>query len=286
MGRNLLFFGLMALAACAVAAQAADPSAPLRPSEEVPRYATMIPPSNDDLAQPPLAAPAGKVDVAQSPAVAPPAMTPRVTQPAPQQQPPSAAPRPVRTAAVDRVLPLRPSEDFNYRLGTGDKLHLTVFNETDLSGDFTIDGQGYVRLPLVGPVQAAGMTSLGLESRIAEAFVSGGYLLSPRVSVEITSYRPFYILGEVAKPGEYPYINAMTATNAIALAGGFTDRAAESTILVRRQGETREREMRVDETTRIHPGDVIRVERSSYWSVMTLLAPLISPFATTAYLLK
>jgi polysaccharide export outer membrane protein len=181
---------------------------------------------------------------------------------------------------------LRPSEDTLYRLGPGDKLRVTIFNESDLTGEYAIDGQGFVRLPLVGQVQAAGQTSLSLESRIGDAFVAGGFLLNPRISVEIVTYRPFYIIGEVAKPGEYAYVDAMTVPNAIALAGGYTERAVESTVWIRRLGDKKEHTLRADETTRIHPGDVIRVERTTYWAVMSILSPLISPFATTAYLLK
>jgi polysaccharide export outer membrane protein len=116
--------------------------------------------------------------------------------------------------------------------------------------------------------------------------IQGGFLLTPRVNVEVTTHRPFYIIGEVAKPGEYPYVNAMSVPNAIALAGGYTDRAAESAVYIRHQGETKGREVPADESTRIRPGDVVRVERTTYWSIMTLLSPLISPFATAAYLLK
>lgn len=236
-----------------------------------PRYATMVAPEAEP-ERAPVAAPTTKVTVA--PADAGQAAPPRYST----MQPPR--------AEQITVLGLRPSEDGLYRLGTGDKLRITIFNETDLTGEFTIDGQGYVRLPLVGPVPAAGMTTLGLESRIADAFVNGGYLLNPRISVEITNYRPFYIIGEVSKPGEYAYVNSMTAPNAIALAGGFTDRAVESTLWIRRLGDKKEREFEFDDTTRIYPGDVIRVERTTYWSIMTLLAPLISPFSAMAYLLK
>jgi polysaccharide export outer membrane protein len=257
----------------AQSAQTAQPApAPLRPSEGAPRYAVMNPPS-DDGAQAPAAAPTAPVAVAPAPPVGQP------------EQPRYAAARAPANEQVT-IAGLRPSEDTLYHLGTGDKLRLTVFNEPDLSGDFAIDGQGFVRLPLVGQVAAAGLTTFGLEERIGAAFVGGGFLLNPRVSIEIVSYRPFYIIGEVAKPGEYAYVNAMTAPNAVALAGGFTDRAVTSTIWVRHQGETKEREVRADETTRIRPGDVVRVERTAYWSIMTLLAPLISPFATTAYILK
>ncbi len=244
--------------------------------DEQPRYATMIPPTDDDgLERAPVPAPTQPVTVAPADggqAVPPPRYATQV-------------PLAKRVEQVT-VMGLRPSEDGMYHLGTGDKVHVTVFNEGDLSGDFAIDGQGFVRLPLVGQVPALGLTTSELEGRIADAFVNGGFLLNPRISVEITNYRPFYIIGEVAKPGEYAYVNAMTAPNAIALAGGFTDRAVESTIWIRRLGDRREHEFKVDETTRVYPGDVIRVERTTYWSIMTLLAPLISPFATVAYLLK
>lgn len=256
-----------------------------------PRYSAQLAP--DDAMTPPLEA---------APQAAP---TQAVTRgPTPLRDPvPSAAPDGPATAMppADGPMPayardptderitvsaLRQSEDSQYRLGPGDKLHVIVFNEPDLSGDFTLDGQGYVRLPLLGQVQAAGLTSFGLESRISDHLISGGFLVQPRVAVEITGYRPFYIMGEIAKPGEYPYVNAMSAPNAVALAGGYTDRAIQSSIYVRHEGETREHELPADETTRIRPGDVVRVGRSTYWTIMTWLSPIISPFATVAYLLK
>lgn len=240
-----------------------------------PRYATMVTPEAErEPERAPIPAPTTKVTVA--PADAGQAAPPRY----------STMQAPEKRAEQITVLGLRPSEDGLYRLGTGDKLRVSIFNESDLSGEFTIDGQGYLRLPLVGQVPAAGITTLGLESRIADAFVNGGYLLNPRISVEITNYRPFYIIGEVSKPGEYAYVNSMSAPNAIALAGGFTDRAVESSLWIRRLGDKKEREFEFDDTTRIYPGDVIRVERSTYWSIMTMLAPLISPFSAVAYLLK
>ena len=251
---------------------------PLRPSEGAPRYSVMTPPPAEEV---PTAAPTTPVAVAPTPPVSATSAAP----PPAVEQPRYAATRAPANEQVT-IAGLRPSEDTLYHLGTGDKLRLTIFNEPDLSGEFAIDGQGYVRLPLVGQVQAAGLTSFGLEERIGSAFVSGGFLLNPRVAVEIVTYRPFYIIGEVAKPGEYAYVNAMSAPNAIALAGGFTDRAVTSTIWIRHQSESKEREVRVDETTRIRPGDVVRVERTTYWAIMTVLAPLISPFATTAYILK
>jgi len=303
-------FGVAVLVACAMGAWADGPSAaqpaqgdprqitpyqlpvhtaPLRVPDGQPRYSAQLPP--DDVATEAQSAPQDPTPApTQRVSVEPERLTPPQA-PLPQQAGPAVAsdtPRYARDPNIERITvsALRQSEDSLYRLGPGDKLRVTIFNETDLSGDFTIDGQGFVRLPLVGQVQAAGLTSFGLESRIAESLVGGGFLVNPRVAVEITGYRPFYILGEVSKPGEYPYVNSMTAPNAVALAGGYTDRAVQSSIYVRHQGEGREQELAADETTRILPGDVVRVRRTTYWTIMTWLSPIISPFATVAYLLK
>jgi polysaccharide export outer membrane protein len=261
--------------ACAQTASGAPQA--LRPSIEQPRYSTEIPPADDDAQMNgPSAAPTTPVEVAPEPDQS--EASPPATRYATQQTPP-----PSETVVVTG---LRPSEDTVYRLGTGDQLRVTVFNETDLSGEFGVDSMGYVRLPLIGQIAAAGLTTYQLEARIADAYDAGKFLINPRVNVEVTTYRPFYIIGEVAKPGEYPYVNAMTAPNAIALAGGYTELAAESEVFIRHQGDTREVEEPADASTRIQPGDVVRVSRTTYWSVMTFLTPLLSPFASIAYLLK
>ncbi|MGC9954745.1 MAG: polysaccharide biosynthesis/export family protein [Rhizomicrobium sp.] len=287
MSRKCAIYGVAAaLALAAAPAFAEDAGARLQPPSEQPRYATMISPDQDSVLDnaPPVAAPT--VPVTTAPASAP--STDNAAQPQPQSQP---APRyatmyaPPQNETVT-VIGLRPSQDTSYRLDTGDTVRVTVFGETDLSGTFEIDSTGYVRLPLIGQVPAAGLSTFGLEARVASALTQGGFLLNPRVNVEVTTYRPFYIIGEVSKPGEYPYVNAMSVPNAIALAGGYTDRAAESEVYIRHQGETKGQDVPADESTRIRPGDVVRVERSTYWSIMTLLAPIISPFATVAYLLK
>ena len=89
--------------------------------------------------------------------------------------------------------------------GTGDQLHVTVYNETDLSGDYSVDDGGYLRLPLIGQIKVAGLTLVELESTIADKY-GAGYLKSPKISAQVTSYRPFYIIGEVNKPGQYSYV--------------------------------------------------------------------------------
>jgi protein involved in polysaccharide export with SLBB domain len=167
------------------------------------------------------------------------------------------------------------SVEDSYQLGTGDKVRVIVFGEDDLGGEFQVDGNGRISLPLIGELGAAGETAAGLEQQIADK-LGDGYLQNPRVSVEITTYRPFYVLGEVTRPGEYPYVNGMSALNAIALAGGFTTRAREGTIYIRRNGSPREEELDADQMTRIYPGDVIRVPMNPFWAVMSVISPLAS----------
>ena len=170
-----------------------------------------------------------------------------------------------------------------YRLATGDKVHVIVYGEDDLGGDFEVDGNGFVRLPLIGQVKASGLSTRELEERI-DAALADGYLQQPRVSVEITNYRPFYIIGEVNKPGQYPYVNAMNALNAVALAGGYTEKAEDGYVYVRRNGEMEEHKMRADQTTAIEPGDVVRVPASLFWSLVNIAGPVSAIVSTRWYL--
>ncbi len=144
-------------------------------------------------------------------------------------------------------------------LGTGDKLRIIVFGETDLGGEYVVDGTGYVQMPLIGEVEARGLSVRQFEKAVS-AKLADGYLKDPRVSIEVVNYRPFSILGEVKNPGNYPYVNGMTVLNAVALAGGFTDRANESEVYIRHAGSAKEAEVPVDGTTKINPGDIIRVK--------------------------
>jgi polysaccharide export outer membrane protein len=153
---------------------------------------------------------------------------------------------------------LAPITDEHYRLDTGDKVRITVYGETDLSGEFVVDSSGQVQLPLVGQVKAAHLTLHEFISEVSTA-LKEGYLKDPKVSVEVMNYRPFYIMGEVNKPGEYPYENGLTVLGAVALAGGFTYRADDSEVFVRHVGSTREQTMKADATAKINPGDIVRV---------------------------
>jgi polysaccharide export outer membrane protein len=169
----------------------------------------------------------------------------------------------------------------DYVLGPGDKLRLTVYGETDLSGEFTIDGSGYARLPLIGQTRAAGYTARQLEQAIA-TMLSRGYMKSPRVSVDISTYRPFYVIGAVNRPGQYPYVEHMSAMNAVALAGGFNPSAVESVIFVRHEGSNKEEELPVDQAAVIQPGDVIKVHTTFFADVTNWLSPFSGAAAAAA----
>jgi protein involved in polysaccharide export with SLBB domain len=144
-----------------------------------------------------------------------------------------------------------------YRLGSGDRIKLTVYGEADLSGDFDVSGNGSVSLPLVGQVQAGGRTVPEFEQALTQQLKT--YFRRPRVSVQVLNYRPFYIQGEVKNAGEYSYINGLLVRDAIAKAGGYTYRAATSHVFIRRATEQEERRYSLDAPVYVMPGDNIRV---------------------------
>jgi polysaccharide export outer membrane protein len=173
----------------------------------------------------------------------------------------SSRPTPVEAAAVaGGAAGGAPLEDISsYRLGPGDALRVNVFRHEDLSGEFTLDGDGYFALPLVGEVLGGGRSARELENEIEGALKSGGYLIDPQVSIQVLNYRPFYIIGEVNNPGSFEYVNGMTVINAVALAGGFTYRADQDDIVISRGGSSGpELEAALD--TEVLPGDIIEVQ--------------------------
>ncbi|MFZ2587031.1 MAG: polysaccharide biosynthesis/export family protein [Alphaproteobacteria bacterium] len=145
----------------------------------------------------------------------------------------------------------------SYTLGAGDKVRITVYGEEDLSGEFEVDGTGRLSFPLVGDIQAGSRTPREVEKAITDK-LNTGYLVNPRVNVEVLNFRPFFILGEVNKPGSYPYVNDMSVISAVALAGGYTARAKTGNVYLKKAGTTDETS--VTEDTKIQPGDVIRVD--------------------------
>ena len=162
------------------------------------------------------------------------------------------SPAPVTEAPVPSVA------EASYHLGPGDRIRVITFGETSLSGEFTISEIGRVSFPLIGEVAAGGLTLPDFSKELITK-LANGYLRNPRVSVEVLNYRPFYILGEVGKPGEYPFTNGLTVTNAVATAGGFTYRSNIHRVFVRGQRESREHVVDLTGTTLVHPGDTIRI---------------------------
>lgn len=146
-----------------------------------------------------------------------------------------------------------------YRLGSGDRLRVTVYGEPTFSGDFAVSDSGEIAMPLVGTVKAGGMT-LAQFRDLASKTLADGYLNNPKLAVEILNYRPFYILGEVNKPGEYPFSVGLTVPKAVATANGFTYRGNKNSVFIKHDGEPAEHEFHMDPSMLVQPGDVIRIK--------------------------
>jgi polysaccharide export outer membrane protein len=149
-------------------------------------------------------------------------------------------------------------EQAAYRLGSGDQLKITVYGEERLTGEFAVNGQGTVAYPLLGELPAAGKTVGELEKLIT-AGLADGFVNNPSVGIEVANYRPYYILGEVTKPGEYPFTDGLTVFSAVARAGGFTYRADQKRIYIHHKSAESETKYRLEGNTPVQPGDTIRV---------------------------
>ena len=136
---------------------------------------------------------------------------------------------------------------------------MLTFGEEQLTGEFKVDDQGQIAVPLIGSITAAGKTAKQLESDVSRALVKGDYLKNPHVTVEVIAYRPIFVLGEVSKPGQYPYQPGMTFLTAIAVAGGFTYRAVKDYGEVVRPERGVATTGRVSTNTFLAPGDVVQV---------------------------
>jgi protein involved in polysaccharide export with SLBB domain len=151
-----------------------------------------------------------------------------------------------------------PGSPVELRLAPGDKLRVIVYGEDKVSGDFQIDNAGYLSLPLAGTIKGAGLTKSEMERDITIALKSQ-YLRNPKVTVDVVSYRPFYVLGEVKTPGEYPFRSGLNVLSAIAIAGGATYRANNSKVTIQRFGEAEATELPQSTSVLVMPGDVVRV---------------------------
>jgi polysaccharide export outer membrane protein len=148
--------------------------------------------------------------------------------------------------------------DAGYRLDAGDKLRVVVYGQEGLTNTYAIDAGGAITMPLIGQVPARGRTPAALAGDIA-ARLRHGYIREPSVAVEIETYRPFFILGEVAAPGQYPYVPSMTVESAIAIAGGFSPRAKRDTVTLTHTGAGGAARYEVPLGTSLGPGDTVLV---------------------------
>ena len=144
------------------------------------------------------------------------------------------------------------------KLQPGDKITVYVYGEDKLSGEYQLNQSGQISLPLAGTIEAKGLTQSELEQALAKKF-RGEYLKQPKVTVTIASLQPYYVMGEVEKPGEFAYKSGLNVLTALAIAGGPTYRASRSTVQIQRRGESSMREYPISASVPILPGDVVKV---------------------------
>jgi polysaccharide export outer membrane protein len=179
-----------------------------------------------------------------------------VLQYRPPQQ--AVAARPYAAAATPYAYAYAPANP-PYTLDSGDRLRIVVFGQEGITGSYLVDAGGQVNLPLIGAVPARGFTTRQLTAMIAER-LKQGYVREPHVTVEIEAYRPFFILGEVTNPGQYPYVARMTAEKAVAIAGGFAPRANKKTVELTRNGGGQHFKGDVPLNYPLRPGDTVVVK--------------------------
>jgi polysaccharide export outer membrane protein len=164
--------------------------------------------------------------------------------------------------AQEPSLPVVTGES-GYELGPGDRIQISVFNQDDLTGEYALDAKGRFAMPLIGTVDARGLTSTQLESLLIRR-LKPDYLVNPRVYVQVTNYRPYYLVGEVASTGAFPYVAGMSYLKAIAIAGGFTYRAKRDVVYVVRASDLEQEEVKLDVNEKVQPGDIIRVDERMF----------------------
>jgi polysaccharide biosynthesis/export protein len=166
-------------------------------------------------------------------------------------------PSPAAYAQAEPLASVRPPAG-PYVLGLNDTVRVKAYNEADISGEYVIDSSGYVSIPLAGRVQAAGLTPPQLQHAIM-ARLNSGIIRDPHVTVEVSAYTPFYIQGEVKRAGQFAYQPGLMVMDAVAEAGGFTYRANEGKVYIRRSGSATEEVYPLDSPVPVHPGDNIRI---------------------------
>lgn len=180
-----------------------------------------------------------------------------VRKPGPRMSTAAPAP-PVVLAPAPAPVTMAPEPEGPYRLDSGDKLRVVVFGQEGLTNSYAVDANGSITLPLIGGVPARGATTAELAGAIG-ARLRQGFIREPHVAVEIEAYRPFFILGEVMYPGQYPYVAHMTVETAVAIAGGFSPRAYRSQVKITRNIDGMQTRGPAPLATPVQPGDTINV---------------------------
>jgi len=155
--------------------------------------------------------------------------------------------------------PISLAQAGEYRIGPGDDLRIAIYGEPNLSAEYHVSPAGKIAMPLVGDINAQGLTVSELGKAVAEAYKAGKFLTNPVAAVDILNYRPFFVLGEVNSPGSYPYVPGMTMQQAVATAKGYTYRARKSVVVVTHWGQGAETTVRLEPGAAVLPGDTIRV---------------------------
>jgi polysaccharide export outer membrane protein len=163
------------------------------------------------------------------------------------------------TDSMANLPPLPDAAVAQYKLGPGDQVRVITFSDEQLTGDFRVNDNGTIALPLIGPIKAAGLTTTELAGKVAGELEARNLYKNPSVSVEVTNYRPVFILGEVNRPGQYPYQPGMTVVTAAAVAGGFTYRAIDNEASIVRSTGDHPVEGLAKRETPLQPGDVVTI---------------------------
>lgn len=161
-------------------------------------------------------------------------------------------------APVNSTTPVPEAND--YVLGVGDTVRINVYGQEEMSQEYKVEPDGVISLPLIGAIGASGYSTREIEDAIV-AKLHPDYMVNPRVSVELVSFRSMYVLGEVQQPGQYEYVPNMTVMQAVAMAGGYTYRASENNAEVTRHVKGALNTFTVDDKTMLKPGDTILIKR-------------------------
>lgn len=170
-------------------------------------------------------------------------------------------------AILPRIVPAAEADDLlsRYKLASGDVISIYVLGEDDLKREkVRLTDAGTIQYAVLGEMRIKGLTAGELEQRITSGLLKAEYLKNPKVTVSIDEYRPFFINGEVYKPGGYPYVPGLTVLKAVSLAGGFKDRASKRNMFVVRDGTANDKRQRVELDSAIYPGDILTVEESFF----------------------